>query len=310
MAELRAVRTVFSEKEADYCTRLRCLLTDKGVNPTTYEVRQGPVERHVDDVLEQTGDLPLLVFLDPFGLTISFDRVVHLLRSRDRVGRSRYQQPKTELLMNFSYEAVRRIAGVLRSDKDYTAKAGQVASLDANLGGTWWHEPAREEREGWVREVLAGYARRIAKAAQNYGYITGEVADSLEAQPVYELILFTRHQDGLWEMARSMSMARKKWRDWLAECRAQAAGGQVEFRGLEFDDHKDAWVDEIAQNITALLSDRPGFVVQQELGKVMGRTLGLAREMHIRRAIKRLHAEGIVQHNGVGPLQRAYIARK
>lgn len=308
MATLRSVHTVFSEKEQAYCDRLEELLANKAIDSSTYEVRRGPVERHVDSVLARSGDLPLFVFLDPYGLTISFDRVVHVLKSRDKEGWPRQSQPKTELLMNFSYEAVRRIAGVIRSDKDYPAREGQIRSLDEALGGDWWHDIARGEQDGWVEEVLLGYARRVGKAA-GYGYITATVADSLEAKPVYELILFTRHRDGLWEMARSMSMARKEWREWLAERREQATGGQAEIRGLEFDDDESAWVDELADNIEELFKTKAGFVVEDELGTVFGRTLGLARETHIRKAFNSLKARGIVKTVPKGSLQRAYLSR-
>jgi three-Cys-motif partner protein len=113
------VRTVFSEKDKAYCQRLEALLQEKGVDPATYDVRTGPVEDHMDAVIAGAGDLPLFVFLDPYGLTIPFDRVVHVLKCRDKPRFSRVLQPKTELLMNFSYEAVRRISGVVRSDKAY-----------------------------------------------------------------------------------------------------------------------------------------------------------------------------------------------
>ncbi|RSM77068.1 hypothetical protein DL991_21195 [Amycolatopsis sp. WAC 01375] len=308
MADLRSVYSVFSEKEEDYCNRLKELLIRKSVDPATYEVRQGPVEKHVDDVLRAAGDLPILVFLDPYGLTISFDRVVAVLKSRDRQGVSSYQQPKTELLMNFSYEAVRRISGVVRSDKEYAAKEGQLRALDEALGGDWWRDLARDEAEGWVQEVLLGYAKRVCEAA-GYGSITANVADSLEAKPVYELILFTRHWDGLWEMARSMSMARQEWRGWLSARREAASGGQEELRGLSFDDNEDAWVAEIAKNIEGILMGEQGFVVEARLGKVLGRTLGLARETHIRQALKILKDRRVVKDVPKGKLQRAYVAR-
>jgi len=308
MATLRAVYSVFSEKELDYCDRLEGMLADKAVDPSTYEVRRGPVEDHVDDVLCKTGDLPLFVFLDPYGLTIPFERVVHVLKSRDKVGLGSQFQPKTELLMNFSYEAVRRISGAIRSEKEYAAKDGQIRSLDAALGGDWWHDLARNEREGWVQEVLKGYAARIGKAA-DYGYITVDVADSLEAKPVYELILFTRHRDGLWEMTYSMSMARKEWRQWLTERREQATGGQAELEGLRFDDNVAGWVDEITSNIETLLQVEPGFVIENKLDVILGRTLGLARETHIRKALKALHSRGVIKGVPKGKLQRAYVTR-
>jgi three-Cys-motif partner protein len=310
MARLRKVHTIFSEKDQAYCARLRCMLAEKGLDPRTYEVLQGPVENHVDDVLQTTHDLPLFVFLDPFGLTIPFDRVVHVLQSRDKAGAPIRQQPKTEMLMNFSYEAVRRNAGALLSTREYVARAGQARALDEALGGTWWRDFATSSHEGWVHEVLNGYAHRVAAAAGSYGFITADVADSMVAKPVYELLLFTRHRDGLWEMARSMSMARKKWRNWLVERREQAAGGQAEMRGLEFEDNEEAWVDEIGRNIASLLKDQPRFVIEQKLDKVLGRTLGLAREMHIRQALKELHSRRAVEHDGKGDLQHACVARR
>jgi hypothetical protein len=71
--------------------------------------------------------------------------------------------------------------------------------------------PCPNPRAGLVDQVLTGYARRIAAAA-HVGYITADVADSLEAQPVYELILFTAHPDELWKMVEAVSHARKAWR--------------------------------------------------------------------------------------------------
>ncbi|TCO43575.1 three-Cys-motif partner protein [Kribbella antiqua] len=310
MAALRSVRTVFSEKENAYCERLSAMLAEKEINPATYDVRVGPVEDHMDAVLAEAGDLPLFVFLDPFGLTIPFDRVVQVMKGRDKSGYSRVLQPKTELLMNFSYEAVRRISGVVRSDKDYRAREGQIESLNRALGDTWWQALARDEPEGWVQQVLEGYADRVAAAVGGgCGYITAAVADSLEAKPVYELILFTLHLDGFWEMARSMSMARKEWRQWLADRREQETGGQVEFRGLDFDDDELAWVEEIAANIESVLKATARFRIESELGTILGRTLGLARETHIRRALKALQKKGVIADVPKGDLQRAYIAR-
>lgn len=308
MANLRSVFTVFSEKDPAYCDRLRAMLVEKGIDTASYEVRPGPVDDHVDAVLANAGDLPLFVFLDPYGLTISFDRVVQVLKSRDKDGYSRLMQPKTELLMNFSYEAVRRISGVVRSDKEYAAKQGQIKALNSALGGDWWQELAREQSGDWVQEVLEGYASRVAHEV-GCGFITAAVSDSLDAQPVYELILFTRHMDGFWEMTRSMSMARKEWRQWLVDAREEATGGQAEFRGLDFADDEPGWIDEIAANIVTILGKETGFTVEYKLDQLLGRTLGLARETHIRKALNKVKDEGLIASVPKGKLQKAYIAR-
>ncbi len=309
MAQLRSVHTVFSEKDAKYCARLRQMLEDKQVDPRTYDVLPGPIEQHIDSVLASAGELPLFVFLDPYGLTVSFDRVVHILKAREVRGRSARLQPRTELLLNFSYEAIRRISGVAKSDKEYRAKDAQLEALDSALGGAWWRQLAVDEAQGWVNQILLGYARRIAAAAGYGGFITVAVADSLEAEPVYELILFTRHPDGLWEMSEAMSFARRDWRQWLVDKRELAMGGQGQLRGLDFDDNEDAWVLEIADNIERLLGAADVLVIQERLGEVMGRTLGLAREKHIRSALKRLNGQGVVGEVPTGRLQRATVRR-
>lgn len=309
LGKLRSVVTVFSEKDSAYLQRLTAMLEEKGVDAGSYEVRQGPVETHIDDVVTKADDLPLFVFLDPYGFTLPFEKVVHLLHGRDKPGVSRHLQPKTEVLINFSFEAVRRCAGALTSDKDYAARAGQIESLNAFLGSEWWQELVRAGDEAWVPKVLNDYAQRVSKSA-GFGYITASVADSLTAEPVYELILFTRHRDGLWKMMDAMSHARKAWRQWLVERREAAKGGQGELRGLDWDDNEDAWVEEIAQNIRSIFASLTGFVVQEQLDLVLGRTLGLARETHIKKALDKLKVAGVISNVPVGSKQNAYIARR
>jgi three-Cys-motif partner protein len=310
MANLRSVYSVFSEKEQAYLNKLRAMLTEKGVDPDTYDVKQGPVERHIDDVVALAEDLPLFVFLDPYGFTLPFDRMVNLLKCRDKAGYySNVLQPKTEVLINFSFEAVRRTAGALTSGKDYPAREGHIQSLTSFLGGDWWKPMLLRGDDDWVQQVLQRYADEVSNAT-GYAYITASVADSLTAEPVYELILFTRHPDGLWKMMDAMSQARKHWRNWLVEQREVATAGQAELRGLDWDDDEDAWVEEIATNIEGILATHPAFVVENELGEVLGRTLGLARETHIRKALRRVKEHEVIAAVPTGNLQKAYITRK
>ena len=149
MARLRTVHSIFSDKEPAYIARLNDLLLEKGVPLDTYEVRQGTVETNLNGVISTVGDAPLFVFLDPFGLTVPFDVVVQTLIGRRKSGWSATLQPKTELLMNFSYDAVRRIAGVLRSDSDHAARGAQIAALDRALGGDGGQSIAMTATEGW-----------------------------------------------------------------------------------------------------------------------------------------------------------------
>ena len=310
MARLRTVHSIFSDKEPAYVARLTDLLVEKGVPAETYEVRQGTVETHLDDVIARVGDAPLFVFLDPFGLTVPFDVVVRTLVARRKSGWSATLQPKTELLMNFSYDAVRRIAGVLRSDSDHVARDAQIAALDRALGGEWWHEIALADGEDWVHNILVGFASRVVKAAGGFGFITADVADSLTAQPIYELVLFTAHPDGLWEMANAMSFARQDWREYLVKQEEDKNQGQLVMRALDFDDDPDAWTKEIASNIRNLLTDRQTVSIRGSLGDVLGKTLGLARETHLRAALRLLEGEGLVEPCSKGKLDAKVITRR
>lgn len=310
MARLRTVHSIFSDKEPAYLARLTDLLIEKGVPTDTFEVRQGTVETQLKDVIAGVGNAPLFVFLDPFGLTVPFEVVVQTLVSRRNSGWTATLQPKTELLMNFSYDAVRRIAGVLRSDSDHAARDAQIGALDRALGGDWWHETAMTESEDWVHQILVGFASRVVQAARGFGFITADVADSLTAQPIYELVLFTAHPDGLWEMANAMSFARQDWREYLVKQEEDKNRGQLVLRALDFDDDPDAWTREIASNIRALLTERETVSVRGSLGAVLGKTLGLARETHLRAALKLLEEEGVVEPCSKGKLDAKVLTRR
>lgn len=310
MARLRTVHSIFSDKEPAYVARLNAFLVEKGVPADTYEVRQGTVETHLNDVISGVGDAPLFVFLDPYGLTVPFDVVVHTLVARRKSGRSTILQPKTELLMNFSYDAVRRIAGVLRSDSDHVARDAQIAALDSALGGGWWHAIAVAEGEDWVHEILVGFATRVVRSAGGFSFITADVADSLTAKPIYELVLFTAHPDGLWEMANAMSFAREDWREYLVKQEEERNQGQLVMRALDFDDDPNAWIREIASNLRILLVDRETVPIRGSLEAVLGKTLGLARQTHLRAALKILEGEGLVEPCSKGDLDAKVITRR
>ena len=108
---------------------------------------------------------------------------------------------------------------------------GDVAELLAHLEGDLVG-CALAEGEDWVHNILVGFASRVVKAAGGFGFITADVADSLTAQPIYELLLFTAHPDGLWEMANAMSFARQDWREYLVKQEEDKNQGQLVMRAL------------------------------------------------------------------------------
>lgn len=76
---------------------------------------------------------------------------------------------------------------------------------------------------------------------------------------------------------------------------------------VAFEDDEIAWVDEIAANVRAQLARGAPFVVQDRMSEIFGRALGIARSTHVRKAVKRLYAEGVTATDGRGDVQRMVI---
>ncbi len=67
---------------------------------------------------------------------------------------------------------------------------------------------------------------------------------------------------------------------------------------------------EIASNIRNLLTDRQTVSIRGSLGDVLGKTLGLARETHLRAALRLLEGEGLVEPCSKGKLDAKVITRR
>ena len=82
--------------------------------------------------------VPLFVFSDPFGLGLdSYPFGSKLMRRPE----------PTDILLNFSLQALRRCAGMLDSkaeaDRVLKRRTAIIDRLDATLGGDWWQEVGR-----------------------------------------------------------------------------------------------------------------------------------------------------------------------
>jgi len=72
------------------------------------------VEHVLDYVIEAADGVPLFLFLDPCELGLEFDQLTELLL------RYPANRPPTEVLLNFSMDAVRRLGAVAASCADGT----------------------------------------------------------------------------------------------------------------------------------------------------------------------------------------------
>ena len=96
----------FVEQDVDSALALATVVSEYVANGVDARAHHGAVEEILEEVLAAADRLPLFLFLDPTGLGLPYDVLVRLLTEKRRD-----VWPPTEVLLNFSLEAVRRIGG-------------------------------------------------------------------------------------------------------------------------------------------------------------------------------------------------------
>ncbi|PZG42765.1 hypothetical protein C1I98_19450 [Spongiactinospora gelatinilytica] len=107
----RNVFGFFVEKDQALYANLSGVVEEYSSQGLSARAFAGSVEDHLDIVIRQAAPSPLLLFLDPCGAGLPFDRLVQVL-----VGPRRAARPQTEVLLNFSADLTRRAAGVVAGE--------------------------------------------------------------------------------------------------------------------------------------------------------------------------------------------------
>jgi three-Cys-motif partner protein len=313
MAKTRQLHLTFVEADRDTYVELVQFVdgTDTSAIPDPL-VKFGKIEEHLEEILASARDEPLFLFLDPFGVGVPFD-----VLTKKILGRSRNNRPKTEVLLNFSVQAVDRMGGMLHSEAR-NAKA-TLQRLDDTLGGDWWRSiyegTTGTERLGAIAE---GYFQRVSAAAGGWSGWRVPVSDNFGKRPEYLLMHFTQHQDGRWEFHEALSFATAVWRAAVHDAfptlrEQQERQGQLGFdleEAVPFEEDETAWVDEIAENARELLRQGP-FVVQEQMVALAGRGLGMVRNTHFYKGLTKVYNEGLIEEKPRSTgLQRATIRPK
>lgn len=262
--------------------------------------RRDDAKNYLRDTLPEFSALPAFLFLDPCGVGIPFeDLVTAVNRGADK------PWPPTEVMLNFSTLALRRIGGHVTSAKSSEAT---MRTLDTSLGGDWWRPYFQDGvTTDAVESVVDEFGRRLEEA-------TGMTAIAIPVKrapthlPIYYLIFGTRHKAGIWNFGHC---AAKATDDWWTEARAKRKEleGETLFdfeEGPLFDPtrtikdvEKDA-VPIIAAHIKHLLDKHDAFRLGDYPAEVFGPFFGRVREGAARTAVKHLYKEGLTASNGVG----------
>lgn len=184
-----------------------------------YRARGIRIDSYNDDCGNRLGDMlqlankaSLFVFLDPCGAVLPMDTIKDVLRKRGT-------WPRTEVLLNFSADLIRRAGGQLKKGQ---FDLGGIAQADRVCGGDWWRDVALQAHEAFggqkwesaAEAVAHEYARRLTAGTQ-YGSVVAPVRRQVHHQPVYYLVFLTSQPHGFWVFGVSAAKAREKWVDFL-----------------------------------------------------------------------------------------------
>jgi three-Cys-motif partner protein len=283
------------EKDPDAAEQLRQVMAAEGKVPGAEPaIHDGDAAKYLDLLLTACRGVPLFGFLDPYGRGLPLQSLAKLMnRTRDAQGR-----PQTELLINFSDIAVRRTGGRLTTQNPQPGDQARLGNLDEACGGDWWRDAyvAAGSTAAGVQAVVSGYRQRLERSTSSKSWCV-PVRNRGHQEPRYYLVFLSRHPDGLWEFMEALSKAAQEWREFIDK----EEFGEAD-RLFDMEPHlEDSWEAAIAANLAKLINEEAApFVVGDRYEAIMGDTLGLAREKHIRAAVKRLHHAGRTTTNGRG----------
>jgi three-Cys-motif partner protein len=247
--------------------------------------RHGECANHLDEALTWARGASLFLFLDPCGAILPFDALAPLLRKRP-------SWPRTEVLMNFSADLIRRAGGQYKKGQ---LDLGGVAQADKVCGGDWWREVALQTHlksggktwEAAAEAVATEYARRLT-AGTSFGCVVAPVRRQVHHQPVYFLIFLTSDSHGFWVFGVAAAKAREKW--------LKALGPDDEaLEGMLFDavedqiarEHEKA-IAHITDNLRALVADGGDKAVVKFTTEIFGDVYGEAKETAFTAALRQL----------------------
>lgn len=322
VSEFRDVTCFFVEKDDAHYANLEQVMAARG-DPRLRPLH-GTLEQHLHTILRLADGASLLAFLDPFGTALERARLVNdLLRRRSW---------PTEVLLHFSLITVARTGGIVRKIRREGREPGPaeeatLANLDRFLGGDWWRESfshiAGEDdlaAATAIAERVAGTFQQQIRDETGYTSVSMPVRLRPDQVPRYLIVLFTRHPEGVWAFADVMGKASVEWHGAWRDAEASRVRNRDlsmgratlfdELPDLEFDpetydrDNFDLWVAEIKRNIVGLLARHRSIRLRDHAVEVYGTSLGSARIRHVRKAVKELHASGLIDNDGKNQFER------
>lgn len=310
LTPLRRLECTFIEKKQEFFEPLARLVAEAQKEELPVEALRGDVTQLLAPAMQKYRDVPLLVFLDPFGASLPHASSIPAV-----LGRGGDQA--TEVLLNFSVETLRRAGARIHESEDAPGREATLVRMDKWLGGDWWRdyfvdpgttvdtEAAYEPAE----RITDEYARRVCGEA-NCNVFPVDIRRAASHKPLFRLMLFHPKPLAAYKFNNAVSSGNEKWRSLMWDMDVELAQredarnpqpglSRVEetlmARASEPTQTMDDNVQIIMDNIRAALSTRPVLTMEHDFGLIYGAAIGSARGTHLTKAWDALTAEGVTQ---------------
>jgi three-Cys-motif partner protein len=278
----------------------------RGIN---IETRHGECVDYLEEAVVWAKDASLFLFLDPCGAMLPFD-LVH------KVVKERGNWPRTEVLMNFNADLIRRGGGQYAKGQ---LDLGGVASADRVCGGDWWRDIAveahiasgRKDWEASAEAVALEYARRLARGTDK-GFVVAPVRRQPHHQPVYFLVFLTADPHGHWVFGHAASVAREKWLHAIGPDEDEQSGMLFELNTIDDQIAAEKLRAEriIEANLRELVADgQPKSVVKHTIA-IFGDAYGEARETTFSAVLRKMIKAGEIQYVEKGAKPYKHVIQK
>jgi three-Cys-motif partner protein len=299
------LKCVFVEKRQSAARRLSNVILVEGADLDITGPLVGTLEEKLDEVLQAIGQRPALFFLDPFGTALNPDLLVDRIMQRESYS--------TEVMLNFSLEAVWRMGGCLNVNRADAAAQKTITAANRFLGGDWWHEDfiqarrAAQDHDAYApaakaaRKVAEGYAQMIQDRA-GFQELSVPVRRKPDTEPFFQLMLFHQHDAAKLPFIDAAARAHKRWRlDYWDRYAERVNSPDVLFEmnlRPSFEEEeasiKANAIDHLYRNLKSLVAEVPVARLGPKLERIFGHFIGTASESHLRAAWKKLAQEGVV----------------
>lgn len=277
---------------------------DRGIRIYSYE---GECEEHLADAVNLAGGASLFLFLDPCGAVLPMGQIREILQKRGT-------WPRTELLLNFSADLIRRAGGQLKKGQ---LDLGGVGQADAVCGGQWWREVALQAYEAsggqdWesaADAVALEYAKRLT-AGTPYGYVVAPVRRQTHHQPVYYLIFLTSKHHGFWAFGVSAAKAREKWLNFLGPDPDEGQGTLWDTVADQLEREHTKAIEHITDNLRALTADGQPKKAVDNVKVIFGGLYGVAKETAFTAALRSLVKSGELEYVTKPKQPRHFVFRR